>query len=110
VARLSGPGRGGFALKKKHFLGGRPAEPALQVPGRFAQLDVNFVSQGGRVRQRYYQFMVIDEATSVRALRISDHNNTKAAMDFLNEVLEHFLSAMPEIQPDNDSSFGPQFT
>jgi hypothetical protein len=56
-----------------------------------------------------YRFMLIDEATSFRVLRISDHNNTKTAMDLLNEVREHFLSAMPEIQTDNDSSFVSQF-
>jgi transposase InsO family protein len=46
----------------------------------------------GRVRQRFYQFTAIDEATRFRVLRIYDHNNTKTAMDFLREGRDHFPS------------------
>ena len=43
----------------------------------------------GRARQRFCQFTAIDEATPFRVLRIYDHNNTKTAIDFLNEDRPH---------------------
>ena len=96
--------------KKKYRPGPKPADAPLQVPGRSVQLDVKFVPRIGRARQRFYQFTAIDEATRFRVLRIYDHNNTKTAIEFLNEVREHFPFAIQKIQTDNDSSFGPQFT
>ena len=74
------------------------------------QLDVKFVPRVGRARQRFYQFTAIDEATRFRVLRVYDHNNTKTAMEFLNEVRQLFPFVIRKIQTDNDSSFGPQFT
>jgi len=82
----------------------------LPVPGRSVQLDVKFVPRLGRARQRFCQFTAINEATRFRVLRIYEHNNIKTAMDFLKEVREHFPFIIQEIQTDNDSSFGPQFT
>ena len=90
--------------------GPKPADAPLQVPGRSVQLDVKFVPPVGRARQRFDQFTAIDEATRFRVLRIYDHDNTKTAIQFLQEVREHFPFAIHRIQTDNDSSFGPQFT
>ena len=87
----------------------RPDAP-LQVPACSVQLDVKFVSRVGRARQRFYQFTAIDAATRFRVLRIYDHHNTKTAIDFLQEVQDHFPFAIQKIQTDNGSSFGPQFT
>jgi transposase InsO family protein len=95
---------------KKYRPGPKPADTLLQVPGRSAQLDVKFVPRVRRARQRFYQFTAIDEATRFRVLRVYDHNNTKTAMEFLNEVKEHLPFAILKIQTDKDSSFGPQFT
>jgi transposase InsO family protein len=100
----------GQISKKKYRPGPKPADAPLQVPGRSVQLDVKFVPRVGRARQRLYQFTAIDEATRFRVLRIYDHNNTKTAIEFLNEIREHFPFAIQKIQTDNDSSFGPQFT
>lgn len=64
----------------------RPKPPdALRVPGRSVQLDFKFVPRLGKVRQRFYQFTAIDEATRFRVLRIYDYNNTETAIDFLRE-------------------------
>jgi hypothetical protein len=68
---------------KKYRPGLKPADAPLQVPGRSVQLDVKFVQREGRVRQRFYQFTAIDEATRFRVLRNHDHNNTKTAIDVL---------------------------
>jgi transposase InsO family protein len=95
---------------KKYRAGPKPADAPLQVPGRSVQLDVKFVPRVGRARQRFYQFTAIDEATRFRVLRIYDHDNTKTAIDFLQEVREYFPFAIQKIQTDNGSSFGPQFT
>jgi Integrase core domain len=86
---------------KKYRPGPKPADAPLQVPGRSVQLDVKFVPRVGRVRQRFYQFTAIDEATRFRVLRIYDHNNTKTAIDFLREIREHFPFVIQRIQTDN---------
>jgi transposase InsO family protein len=95
---------------KKYRPGPKPTDAPLQVPGRSVQLDVKFVPRVGRARPRFYQFTAIDVATRFRVLRIYDHDNTKTAIDFLQEVREHFPFAIQKIQTDNGSSFGPQFT
>lgn len=95
---------------KKYRPGPKPAEAPLQVPGRSVQFDVKFVPRVGPARQRFYQFTAIDEATRFRVLRVYDHNNTKTAVEFLNEVREHLPFAIQRIQTDNDPSFVPQFT
>jgi transposase InsO family protein len=100
----------GPIAQKKYRPGPKPPDAPLQVPGRSVQLDVKFVPRVGRACQRFYQFTAIDEATRFRVLRIYDHDNTKTAIDFLREVREHFPFAIQKIQPDNGSSFGPQFT
>jgi transposase InsO family protein len=100
----------GPVSQKKYRPGPKPPDAPLQVPGRSVQLDVKFVPRLGKARQRFYQFTAIDEATRFRVLRIYDHGNTKAAIDFLREVREHFPFAIQKIQTDNGSSFGPQFT
>jgi hypothetical protein len=41
---------------------------------------------------------------------IYDHDNTKTAIEFLQEVREHFPVAIQRIQTDDGSSFGPHFT
>src|SRR5580700_5161459 len=89
----------GPVSQKKYRPGPKPPDAPLQVPGRSVQLDVKFVPRVGRARQRFYQFTAIDEATRFRVLR-----------NFLQEVREHFPSAIQKIQTDNGSSFGPQFT
>lgn len=96
--------------KKKYRPGPKPEDAPLRIPGRSVQLDVKFVPRAARARQRFYQFTAIDEATRYRVLRIYDHNNTRTAIEFLQQVREHFPFAMQKIQTDNDSSFGPQFT
>jgi hypothetical protein len=45
-----------------------------------------------------------------RVLRRYDRNNTKAAIEFLAEVREHFPFAVQRSLKNNESSFGPQFT
>ena len=95
---------------KKFRPGPKPADAPLQVPGRSVQLDVKFVPRVGRARQRFYQFTAIDEVTRFRVLRIYDHDNTKTAIDFLQEVREHFPFAIQRIRTDNGSSFRPQST
>ena len=95
---------------KKYRPGPKPADTPLTVPGHLVQLDVKFVPRVGKARQRFYQFTAIDEATRLRVLRIYDHNNTRTALDFLQEVREHLPFAIERIQTDNDSSFGAQFT
>ena len=42
------------------------------------------------VRQRFYQFTAIDENTRFRVLHVYDHNHTKTATEFLQDVREQY--------------------
>ena len=75
----------GQISKKKYRPGPKLEDIPLQVRGRSVQPDVKFVPRVGRARQRFYQFTAIDEATRFRVLRIYDHNNTRTAMEFLQQ-------------------------
>ena len=90
--------------------GPKPAQGPLPVPGQSVQLDVKFLLRVGRARLRFCQFTVIDEATRFRVLRVYDHNNTRSAVDFLNQIRRSLPFHMKHMQTDNDSSFGAQFT
>jgi transposase InsO family protein len=98
------------SLKRYHPGPRHREEGPLAVPGRSVQMDVKFVPRLGRARQRFYQFTAIDEATRYRVLRVYDYNNTRSATAFLDQVRQKLPFTIQQIQTDNDSSFGPQFT
>jgi hypothetical protein len=60
-----------------HFIGPKPADAPLQVPGRSVQLDMEFVPRVGKARQRLHQFTAIDEAPGPELVILSKGFKTK---------------------------------
>jgi transposase InsO family protein len=93
---------------------GRRPPPRKQAPprtpGESLQVDVNFVPKRISGNLQFYQFTAIDEASRFRVLRIFDHNSTKSAVAFLDEVRKVFPTALKRVQTDNGSEFGWDFT
>ena len=59
---------------------------------------------------RFYQFTAIDEATRYRVLKVYEHNTTRAAVDFIEELQHRFPVAIQRIQTDHGSEFGTDFS
>jgi hypothetical protein len=70
---------------------------------------VRFVLRATRARQRFYQFTAIDEATRFRVLRIYV-TTTPGAIEFLQQVREHFPFCHPEDPDRTIRSLGFPFT
>ena len=80
-----------------------------QQPGHRVQVDVKFVAPLKGSRKKHYQFTAIDDCTRIRVLRIYDRLNQKAAIQFIDYVLEKLPFAVEVIQTDNGSEFQSQF-
>ena len=82
-----------------------------EVPGHHVQVDVKFLSlvaeDGTRVRR--FQYTAIDDATRIRALRVFPEHNQRAAMAFVDYVLERFPFRVRQIRTDRGHEFQAQF-
>jgi transposase InsO family protein len=75
------------------------------------QVDVKFlnlVAEDGR-RVRRFQYTAIDDATRIRALKIYPGHNQRAAMAFIDYVLERFPFRVRQIRSDRRQDFQAQF-
>jgi transposase InsO family protein len=87
-----------------------------QLPGHQVQIDVKFVEPlktatrpaVGR-RTKYYQFTAIDDCTRLRVLRIYPRCDQKAAIQFVDYVLERLPFPVQIIQTDNGAEFQSAF-
>ena len=82
-----------------------------QVPGHHVQIDVKFLTFTERdgAKTRRYQYTAIDDATRIRALKIYEKHNQKAAIDFVDYVLEKFPFRIHTIRTDNGHEFQAKF-
>lgn len=84
---------------------------AKQVPGHHIQLDVKFLglktTNDSRVCR--FQYMAVDDATRIRALRIYKRHNQKNAIDFIDYVIEKFPFRIHTIRTDRGHEFQAQF-
>ena len=80
-----------------------------QQPGHRVQIDVKFLEPLAGSRRRHYQFTAIDDCTRLRALKIYDRCNQKAAIAFVDYVAEKFPFRIEVIQTDNGAEFAQQF-
>ncbi len=82
-----------------------------QIPGHHVQVDVKFLNftdrQGNKVRR--YQYMAIDDATRIRALKVYERHNQANAIDFIDYVVEKFPFRIKMIRTDNGSEFQAKF-
>ena len=100
----------GTVSVKKYRPGSKPPDAPLQVPGRPVLLNVKFAPRVGNARQRFYQFTAIDEATRFRVLESTTTTIPRPPSTSSGRSGEHFPFAIQQIQTDNCSSSGPQFT
>lgn len=84
--------------------------PVPRTPGERLQVDVKFVPRAISGKRRFYQFTAIDESTRFRVLRVYDHNSTRSAIAFLDEVRRVLPVAIQRVQTDHGSEFGWDFT
>jgi transposase InsO family protein len=75
------------------------------LPGHRVQIDVKFIGPLPGARKKYYQYTAIDDCTRIRVLRIYDRNNQKAAIQFVDYVLEKLPFQVEVIQTDNGAEF-----
>ncbi|MFD9225258.1 IS481 family transposase [Streptomyces sp. NPDC060064] len=98
-----------------------------QLPGNRVQVDVKFIEPVGvpaetsapapvtgklpkaRRRAKYYQFTAIDDCTRLRVLRIYPRCDQKAAIQFLDYLLERLPFRVEVIQTDNGAEFQSAF-
>lgn len=84
---------------------------AKVVPGHHIQIDVLFLklraADGTWVRR--YQYTAVDDATRIRALKVSPHHNQQTAMAFIDEVIEKFPFRIHTVRTDRGHEFQAQF-
>jgi transposase InsO family protein len=75
------------------------------------QVDVKFIQPlpGAPKAKKYYQFTAIDDCTRLRVLRVYDRCNQRAAIQFLDYLLERLPFRVEVIQTDNGAEFGSSF-
>jgi transposase-like protein len=61
-------------------------------------------------KKKHYQFTAIDDCTRLRVLRIYPALNQKAAIQFVDYVLERLPFQVQVIQTDNGGEFGASIT
>lgn len=99
-------------LRQRSWKGRRPPRKTAipRSPGECLQVDVKFVPKRLTGSRQFYQFTAIDEATRFRILRLYDHNSTRSAIHFLDEVRRVFPIALKQVQTDHGPEFGWNFT
>ncbi len=101
--------------KKKHHRSNKPYNGAT-VPGHKLQMDVKFVpteclnEQQQRNGEKYYQWTIIDEATSLRFLYWYSSKECANSVDFVKKAQRYFPFKLIEIQTDNGKEFTNRFS
>src|SRR5256885_2249576 len=80
-----------------------------QLPGNRLPINVKFIEPIGGSRQKHNQFTAIDDCTRIRVLRVYPRNNQKAAIQFIDYVLEKLPFGVECIQTDNGAEFQGAF-
>lgn len=88
-----------------------PQRYEKQVPGHHVLVDVKFLffkDQNGKQVKRY-QYTAIDDATTIRALKIYEKHNQANAIDFVNYVIDKFPFRIHTIQTHKGHEFQAKF-
>jgi len=100
--------------KKKHNRSNKEYHGAI-VPGEKMQMDVKFVPTEcvpewlQREGKKYYQWTIIDEATSLRYLYWYDSKDAENTVDFVKRARKYFPFEIKKIQTDNGVEFTNRF-
>lgn len=101
--------------KKPRKRANKPYNGAI-VPGDKLQMDVKYVPKEclpeslQRQGIKYYQWTIIDEATSLRFLYWYDSKECANSVDFVKRARKYFPFEFKEIQTDNGKEFTNRFT
>ena len=71
-------------------------------PGESVQVDVKFVTVGGR---RAYQYTACDDCTRYRVLRLAPRLDTRTSVDFLAELCRVLPFPIRKVQTDRGQEF-----
>lgn len=102
------------AKKKKHKRTYKEYYGAT-VPGEKMQMDVKFVPSESipdwlkKEGKKYYQWTIIDEATSLRYLYWYDNKDAENTVDFVKKARKYFPFEIKKIQTDNGAEFTNRF-
>lgn len=101
--------------KKKRKRANKPYIGAT-TPGEKLQMDVKYVPKEClpqrllEVGAKYYQWTIIDEATSIRFLYWYDSRECCNSVDFVKRARAYFPFEIKEIQTDNGKEFTNRFS
>lgn len=85
------------------------------IPGEKLQMDVKYVpteclNEKQRANgEKYYQWTIIDEATSMRFLYWYDSKDAENTVDFVKRARKYFPFEIKKIQTDNGTEFTNRF-
>jgi transposase InsO family protein len=100
--------------KKKRKRSNKPYNGAT-IPGQKMQMDVKYVPKECMTEQqqkeglKYYQWTIIDEATSLRFMYWYNSKEGANSVDFVQRAMKYFPFKIKEIQTDNGSEFTNRF-
>jgi transposase InsO family protein len=98
--------RRGARLRKVHTTRYQP-----QVPSHQIKVDVEFLifrGKNGKPIKRY-QYTAIDDATSVRALKVYNRHSQENAILFIDHVIKSFPFRIREVRTDDGYEFQAKF-
>ena len=87
-----------------------------KVPGEKSQMDVKYVpteclvGDAWQYGKKYYQWTIIDEATSLRFTEFYDDKYSDNSVDFVKKAREYFPFDLKKIQTDNGTEFTNRFS
>lgn len=98
--------------KKRRKRANKPYYGAT-VPGQKLQMDVKYVPSecmvGDAIGKKFYQYTIIDEATSLRYIQIFDDKSNWNSVEFVINAMKYFPFGIKKIQTDNGTEFTNRF-
>ena len=106
--------RNGYFKKKKKSKKRKNKEyKGATIPGQKLQMDVKYVPRECMPRsafdENWYQWTIIDEATSLRYTQFYDEKSNMNSVTFVSEARKFFPFKLQEIQTDNGTEFTFRF-
>lgn len=104
-----------YKPKKKKRKSANKEYHGATIPGEKMQMDVKFVPINcvpewlQKEGKRYYQWTIIDEATSLRYLYWYDSKDAENTVDFVERARKYFPFEIKKIQTDNGTEFTNRF-
>jgi transposase len=104
------------APKRRRNRAGNKEYHGAKIPGEKLQMDVKYVpteclvGDAWQYGKKYYQWTIIDEATSLRFTEFYDDKWSGNSVDFVQKAKEYFPFELKKIQTDNGKEFTNKFS